>query len=52
MVQLDEEEKDVINLGKVESSMSAAVNALKQEYTSSVTGRITPGGGHTHDTNM
>lgn len=43
VVELAEGEGDVINLGKVESSMAAAVNGLKQEYNSSVTGRITPG---------
>ena len=43
VVELDEGEKDVINLGKVESSMLAAVNGLKQEFASSVSGRITPG---------
>jgi hypothetical protein len=44
VVELVEGEHDVINLGKVEASMGSAVQALKHEYTTSVTARITPGG--------
>ena len=43
VVQLDEAEKEMIDLGKVESSMTAAVDALKREFAS-LSGRITPGG--------
>lgn len=38
-----EGEHDVINLGKVEGYMAAALQSLKHEYTTSVTARITPG---------
>lgn len=43
VVELVEGEHDVINLGKVEGSMAAALQALRHEYTTSVTARITPG---------
>lgn len=42
-VELVEGEHDVINLGKVEGYMAAALQSLKHEYTTSVTARITPG---------
>ena len=41
--RLDEGEVDVINLERLESSMQAAINALKYEYTNTVIARITPG---------
>ena len=41
--KLSEDDQDVINLDKVESSMEAAINALKYEYTNSIITRITPG---------
>ena len=43
MQKLSEDDQDIINLDKVESSMEAAVNALKYEYTNSIITRITPG---------
>ena len=45
VVELVEGEKDVINFDKLEGSMVAALNSLKQEFTTSVTARITPGEG-------
>ena len=44
MVELVEGEHDVINLKKIEGAMAASVQALKHEYATSVTARITPGG--------
>ena len=41
--RLNEDDQGVINLDKVESSMEAAINALKYEYTNSIITRITPG---------
>ena len=41
--KLNEDDQGVINLDKVESSMEAAINALKYEYTNSIITRITPG---------
>ena len=42
-VELVEGEEEVINLQRIEGAMSASINALKHEYTTSVTARITPG---------
>ena len=41
--KLSEDDQDIIDLDKVESSMEAAINALKYEYTNSIITRITPG---------
>lgn len=43
VVELVEGEHDVINLERVETSMGAVLQALKHDYTTSVTARITPG---------
>ena len=43
MQKLNEDDQDIIDLEKVESSMEAAVNALKHDYTNSIITRITPG---------
>lgn len=43
VVELVEGEQDVINLKKVEGAMQGAVSSLKHEYTTAITGRITPG---------
>ena len=40
---LSEEERDVIDLAKVESSMQAAITALKWEYSNTLVTRLTPG---------
>ena len=42
-VELVEGEEGVINLKKIEGAMSGAVEALKHEYTTAVSTRITPG---------
>ena len=42
-MELVEGEEGVVNLKRVEGSMSAAVNSLKHEYATSVTAKITPG---------
>lgn len=41
-MQLVEGERDVINMEKIEGGMSAVINSLKHEYTTSVVTRITP----------
>lgn len=41
--KLSEDDQDILDLERVESSMEAAVNALKYEYTNSIIARITPG---------
>ena len=46
VVELVEGEHDVINLGRVEGAMATSLQALKHEYTTSVTARITPGTYH------
>ena len=43
MQKLNEDDQDIIDLEKVESSMEAAINALKHDYTNSIITRITPG---------
>ena len=40
---LSEEERDVIDLARVETSMQAAITALKWEYSNSLVTRLTPG---------
>lgn len=40
---LSEEEKDVIDLARVEAAMQASLTALKWEYTNTLVTRITPG---------
>ena len=40
---LSEEEKEVIDLGRVESSMQAAVTALTREFSNTLITRLTPG---------
>jgi len=42
LVQLVEEEKDLINLDKVEEGMVAAVSSLKQSFTTAVVTRLNP----------
>lgn len=40
---MGEEEQDVVDLGRLESGMVAAVKGLKWEYTNTITARISPG---------
>ena len=40
---LSEEEREVIDLGRVESSMQAAVTALTREFNNTLVTRLTPG---------
>ncbi len=41
--RLNEEEAGVIDLGRLESSMQAAIAGLTSEFTNTVIARITPG---------
>lgn len=40
---LSEEEKEVIDLPRVEAAMQAAITALKWEYSNTLVTRLTPG---------
>lgn len=40
---MSEEERDVIDLGRVEAAMQAAITALKWEYAYTLVTRLTPG---------
>lgn len=40
---LTEEERDVLDLPRVEAAMQASIAALKREYTHNLVTRLTPG---------
>lgn len=40
---LSEEEREVIDLARVEAAMQAAITALKWEYSNTLVTRLTPG---------
>ena len=42
-LNLTEEERDVIDLSRVEAAMQASITSLKWEYTNSLVTRLTPG---------